>query len=277
MSGDVDPLYIAARATLLDALDALADHRTSIILVGAQAIYIHTGDVDIAVAPFTADGDLALDPRQLGSQPALEAAMQARGFTLKQDQVGIWTGERRVEANIITIDLLVPDSLGGPGSRGARLEGHDYRAARKVRGIEGCLVDKSIVRISSLEPRDQRVFDIDVAGPAALLVSKCHKLAERLAESRPRRVKPKDAYDVLRILRVVALGNLLAGFSTMARDEVSRETAATGLEHLQSLFGRPRLAGSNLAAQAAAGLEDETTVRESCVALTGDLIEGLGR
>ena len=106
MSGDVDPIYVAARATLLDALDALAEHRASIILVGAQAIYLHTGSADIAVAPFTADGDLALDPRQLGTQPALEAAMQAKGFTLKQDQVGIWIGERTVGANVITIDLL---------------------------------------------------------------------------------------------------------------------------------------------------------------------------
>jgi hypothetical protein len=181
-----------------------------------------------------------------------------------------------VGANVITVDLLVPDSLGGAGSRGARLEGHDYRAARKVRGIEGCLVDKASVHISSLEPGDDRDFDIAVAGPAALIVSKCHKLAERLAEANPRRVKPKDAYDVLRILRRVALDNLLAGFSAMARDEVSREIAAAGLDQLRSLFGRPGSRASQLVAEAAAGLEDDVTVRESCAALTGDLIEGLG-
>ena len=202
--------------------------------------------------------------------------MQAKGFTLKQDQVGIWIGERTVGANVITVDLLVPASLGGPSSRGARIEGHDRKAARKVSGIEGCLVDKSTVKISSLERSDERGIDIDVAGPAALLVSKCYKVAERLAQS-PRRVKPKDAYDVLRILRWVALDHLVAGFSAMARDEVSRETAETGLDHLQSLFGRPRLAGSDLAAQAAAGLEDDITVRESCAALTGDLIAELRR
>lgn len=39
MSGDADPIYVAARATLLDALQALEKHRASIILVGAQAIY----------------------------------------------------------------------------------------------------------------------------------------------------------------------------------------------------------------------------------------------
>ncbi len=37
MPGDPDPLYVLARATLLDALDALAEHLGAIVLVGAQA------------------------------------------------------------------------------------------------------------------------------------------------------------------------------------------------------------------------------------------------
>jgi hypothetical protein len=45
----IDPIYIVARAALLDALDALADQRGAVILVGAQAIYLHTGDADIAI------------------------------------------------------------------------------------------------------------------------------------------------------------------------------------------------------------------------------------
>jgi hypothetical protein len=61
----------------------------------------------------------------------------------------------------------------------------------------------------------------------------------------------------------------------MARDEVSRETSTTGLGYLQSLFGHPRLSGSDFAAQAAAGLEDETTVRESCATLTMELVAEL--
>ena len=144
-------------------------------------------------------------------------------------------------------------------------------ASRKVRGIEGCLVDKANTQITSLERGDGRVLDVDVAGPAALIVAKCYKLAERLADS-PRRVKPKDAYDVLRLLRGVAVEHLVTGFGVMARDEVSRETSTTGLGYLQSLFGRPGLPGSNLAAQAADGLEDETTVRESCATLTVELV-----
>ena len=39
----IEPLYVAAREVLLDALDALGEQREALILAGAQAIYIHTG------------------------------------------------------------------------------------------------------------------------------------------------------------------------------------------------------------------------------------------
>jgi hypothetical protein len=61
----VDPLYVAARRVLLDALEALAPHGDAVVIVGAQAIYLRTGDGDLTVAPYTTDGDLALDPSRL--------------------------------------------------------------------------------------------------------------------------------------------------------------------------------------------------------------------
>lgn len=118
------------------------------------------------------------------------------------------------------------------------------------------------------------MFELEVAGPAALVVSKCHKLAERIADG-GRRVKAKDAHDVLRVLRGVTSQVLADGFTLMRADNVSREVAETGLDQLQSLFGRPRLAGCDLAALAAAGLENEETIRQSCVALTSDLLAAL--
>lgn len=116
--------------------------------------------------------------------------------------------------------------------------------------------------IPSLDPVDRRSFDLAVAGPAPLIVAKYHKLAERLADG-GRRIKSKDAHDVLRILRGVPTDSLALGFSAMRGDEVSRQVAETGLDHLQSLFGRARLAGCDLAAQAAEGLEGNETIRQS--------------
>ncbi len=49
----IDPLYVVARAVLLDALEAIGEQRNAVVLVGAQAIYLHTGDTDIAVPAFT--------------------------------------------------------------------------------------------------------------------------------------------------------------------------------------------------------------------------------
>ena len=57
-----DDLYFIARRALLDALEALGAHRSALILVGAQAIYLYTGLGDLAVAVHTTDADLVVDP-----------------------------------------------------------------------------------------------------------------------------------------------------------------------------------------------------------------------
>lgn len=43
-----DPVYVVARQTLLDALDALGKQRAGIALVGAQAIYLRVGTADLS-------------------------------------------------------------------------------------------------------------------------------------------------------------------------------------------------------------------------------------
>ena len=68
---EVDELYAMARRVLLDALDALGPHRDAIVLVGAHAVYLRVGAADLAVAPFTTDGDLAIDPGVLAEIPPL--------------------------------------------------------------------------------------------------------------------------------------------------------------------------------------------------------------
>ena len=78
MSGD--EVYAAARTVLIDALEALRTYQDAITLVGAQAIYIRVGETDIAVAPTTTDGDLALDPQERAIEPALEELMRKAGF-----------------------------------------------------------------------------------------------------------------------------------------------------------------------------------------------------
>jgi thiamine pyrophosphate-dependent acetolactate synthase large subunit-like protein len=56
-SGGPD-LLARARSALLDALDALAEHRRAVVVIGAQAIYLHTGGAAVALAEATKDSDL---------------------------------------------------------------------------------------------------------------------------------------------------------------------------------------------------------------------------
>jgi hypothetical protein len=43
---------------------------------GAQAIYLRVGPGDFSVAPYTTDGDLAIDPRRLEDEPALVQTLE---------------------------------------------------------------------------------------------------------------------------------------------------------------------------------------------------------
>ena len=212
-----DPNYIAARETLRDAVEALRPHRNAVILVGAQAVYVHTESADesFAVAPFTYDADIALDPELLEDSPALIAAMSRAGFRL-HNPPGLYKRDSGGQ-----VDLLVPHAVGGSGRRGARLGGHGNEAARQVHGLEGVLVSHTRRRIGSLVAGAARSCILKVAGPAALLVSKVHKLEERLeAPAHRQRQLPKDAFDIYRLLRAIGTAELAEEFRLLqgARD-----------------------------------------------------------
>ncbi|MEX1004488.1 MAG: hypothetical protein WD156_03870 [Acidimicrobiia bacterium] len=79
------PLMVEARRVLLDALDALAEHRASLVLVGAQAVYLRTDEIALSFsASHTTDADLAIDPTTLADTPLLAELMTAAGFTLTE-------------------------------------------------------------------------------------------------------------------------------------------------------------------------------------------------
>lgn len=112
-AGDAD-LLTRTRAVLLDALEALAEHRAAVVVIGAQAIYLHTGATTLALAEATKDCDLTIDPRILDAAPLVEAAMAAARFKLDEGdpQPGAW-----VNPDGIPVDLMVPDALAGRGGR----------------------------------------------------------------------------------------------------------------------------------------------------------------
>ncbi len=109
MIGDPDPLYVDARSALLDAADALVEHLDAIVLVGAQAIYLHTGEADLfdAVAQYTTDADFSINPNSLSESPLL-ADLLSRGGFRSGDNPGSW-----ISSNGVSVDLMVPEALAG--------------------------------------------------------------------------------------------------------------------------------------------------------------------
>ena len=255
-------LYARARRILLDALDALGPHRDSVVLVGAQAIYLHTGDADVAVAPYTKDADLVVDVAVLRATPTIESAMRDSGFVLTS-QPGAWVKDD------IPVDLMVPQALAGRKGRGANLGPHGTKVARQARGLEGAVVDRAKHAITALERKDEREFMVQVAGPSALLVAKLHKIAERIDDAS--RLQDKDSLDVLRLLRRIDLEVLVAGIRMLLRTPLSRGTTTDALRWARELFGSTTARGSRAAARALEGLEDPAAVAASCVALIEEL------
>jgi hypothetical protein len=265
-------LLVRTRRALLDALEALAEHRDAVVVIGAQAIYLRTGGIAVALQEMTKDSDLAIDPRRLNPAPRIEEAMRAAGFELQPDrqQPGTW-----VNADGIPVDLMVPAALSGAGGRrGARVPPHSKLAMRRAAGLEAAVVDRGPMTVAALAGGDDRVLTASVAGPAALLVSKLHKLVER--EGDPDRLADKDAHDVYRLLTKVSTAELVASFSWLRDDPIAGGPTRTALAALDRLFASgARALGSMMAGRAEARLGAPEVVSASVSVLAADLLQGL--
>lgn len=223
------PEYVAARTVLLDALEALEPQRDSLVLVGAQAIYMRTDpDTSTGVAT-TTDADVALDTDLLSDDPELTAALESAGFTQGLNP-GSWIGQGGVAVDI----MVAPHQAGTDkaGARGAKLPPHGKWLARITPGLEATLVDHAPMQIVALNPSDTRTVTIEVAGPASLLVAKAFKIAERAAASGRSRLRTKDAVDILRLLRSTEPTDMLDGLQSHADTSSAAYVSRQALEFL---------------------------------------------
>ena len=268
----IDPNYVKARAGLLDALEALGPLCAAAVLVGAQAVYEYTREVDnrFAVAPTTFDADLALVPELLVDDPRIPEAMLKAGYEL-DDQPGIYRRDDNTQ-----VDLLVPQIVGGRRGRGASLGVHGNRAARQVRGLEGALVSRSTMTIGSLSTEDGRSFEIQVAGPAALLVAKIHKLADRADERGSPRLNNKDAFDVYRLLLAIQSRELAEETVVLLGDGLSQKVAEEALAEFGEIFGTYSGTGTQLVVDHVGPLEDPGFIAASVVALGQEFLGAVG-
>lgn len=262
------PEYVAARRILLDALAALDEHRDNLILVGAQAVYHHTGEAELNVPLMTTDADLAINADGLADVPEIGEVLRSAGFTPGPNP-GHW-----VALSDVAVDLMVVPHQSGRASasaRAARLLPHEKLTARIARGLEPALIDNNYVTVAALEPADSRSFDLRVAGPAALLTAKVIKISERLeqADTQPDRLKEKDALDAFRLLQAIDTADLIQGFKKHRDDEHASEATADALRVLGAHGSVPQGRLALLASDAAQG---DPTVAPAFAALVSELL-----
>jgi hypothetical protein len=230
---------VAGRRALSRARRALAPHADALILVGAHAVQVWAGHIDAQIggSPMSMDADLQVDTVALRADPTLEAAMQGAHFRLARDgqgneQPGIWVSEAGVR-----VDLLVAEAQAhGTGSRAARVDARDPKSARRVRGLEVCLYFNATRPIGALDAGEKDEIEIRVARPAALLVAKAYKLGERF-EDQGRRVRGKDALDVLRLLLAEEAGSARREMNETLGHPECGAVARVGVDYLGTLFG----------------------------------------
>lgn len=250
---DRPSLNTVARRVLLDSLEALSAQADAVTVVGAQAVYLRSVEVELAVATFTSDADLGIDPTRLGDRPLVEQAMTAAGF-VRRDQPGQWVKAERIGEQVvdIAVDLLVPERFAGSGTRSVQMPPHDRMAARRVDGLEAAVVDFDRMDVASLDAADPRVLNTRVAGPAALMIAKSYKIVQRAGERNQHRLDNKDAGDVVRLMLAVDEDQAARRFDALLRDGRTEEVTSKGLEFLRSLFGGARTPGTEMAIEALA-------------------------
>lgn len=267
----IAPEYVVARRVLLDALAALDGHLDNLILVGAQAVYHHTGDAELNVPLLTTDADLAINTHDLADAPEIGSVLRAAGFAPGPNP-GHW-----VSVGDVAVDLMVVPHQAGTSkasARAARLAPHEKLTARIARGLEPALVDSALVTVPSFEPSDDRAFDLRVAGPAALLTAKAIKISERLeqVDTQPDRLKEKDALDAFRILQAIDTADLVESFLSHQTDEHAGAVTAEAIEVYRAHASDPDGRIAQLAASAAQG---DPTVAPAFAALITELLAAL--
>jgi hypothetical protein len=128
--------------------------------------------------------------------------------------------------------------------------GRTGTAARRAVGLEAALVDKSPMTVPALDPADPRSVVVDVAGVAAMMVAKAHKLHEHIVSGRPDRQDDEDAADVFRMMQVTLPASVGATFVALLEHPIAGPPTAAAPRYLDELFGRRGRPGIQMAARA---------------------------
>lgn len=142
--------------------------------------------------------------------------------------------------------------------------------------MEACLVDNTLTRIEALDPGDKRSSCVRVAGLAALLVAKSHKIKDRLDEGRENRLDNKDAADLFRLMQSSDPEAIAATLGELREDTIAGKATRTAISAFGALFGNRAGEGIAMAARALRTAMPEAQVRAICLAYAENLSRSLG-
>lgn len=198
-----------SRRLLITTILALGDHADAVTVVGAHAVHVWVqkkwGPIDMES---TRDGDLAINPVLIAEDPKIMELLADIGLEpARPERPGIYglVNERGLSwEQRTTVDLLVPEAYAGSKGRSARIAGQQSATTRAY-GLELAIHDRTVTTITTVDGEPELSVDVHVAGPAALLIAKAHKVSERLTDvdRRPDRLRPKDSGDIALLMMVI--------------------------------------------------------------------------
>ena len=266
-----DARYGAARSRrlLIDTIDALGPFAGSVTVIGAHAVHVWVqeawGPVDIEA---TRDGDVVLNPVFVAESPKLVDLMSTIGVTpATADRPGIYgyTSEADLPwGERTTVDLIVPEAYAGPGRRAARITGQPGAVSR-ARGLELAIWDRHLTTLTTVD-EPAKSIPAHVAGPAALLIAKAHKVHERLQQvtARPDRLRPKDSGDIALLTMIAPAAEAANTMAAGIREHPEIFDAVTaGAAFLVEMYRDPESLPRLQATDALAARFDATTVNDA--------------
>jgi hypothetical protein len=127
--------------------------------------------------------------------------------------------------------------------------------------------------VAALDLLDDRQLTVKVAGFAALLVAKAHKIHDRVASGRANRLSDKDASDVYRIMQAASPTAVAVTFDELLRDPLAGEVTLQSLEFMEELFARRAGYGIVMAKRALRLAIDEAQVETLCMSFATKILE----
>lgn len=134
-------------------------------------------------------------------------------------------------------------------------------------------MDRTLEQITALDPGDDRRVEAKVAGTAALLVAKMHKIRDRVGDQN--RLTDKDAVDVYRLMGSVAPADLVPDVRRLLEDPRAAEVTREATTALRELFGRRGAPGIVMGTRALERVVAAETVTATFTGFVSALLEEL--